>query len=196
MYNKTNKQRNHSFSFFKLFRTLETALAAEQTKVTTLQTALADLTARFDKINSACLDDGARRLASAPCGAISKVQTTKDAGTTSTTVEFAVTHEIVLNGMSAAQFQSDPSIVTSFRETAAALLGVDTNKIINIVATSTRRSLYSFHRLLAGESCRYVCFFFLVVPVFVGFSNAFFSFPLSSDHKVSRTMSKSCQRKR
>jgi hypothetical protein len=138
---------------------LQTAQAAEQTKVTTLQTALADLTARFDKINSACLDDGARRLASAPCGAISKVQTTKDAGTTSTTVEFAVTHEIVLNGMSAAQFQSDPSIVTSFRESAAALLGVDTNKIINIVATSTRRSLYSFHRLLAGESCRYVCFF-------------------------------------
>jgi uncharacterized protein HemX len=58
--------------------TLETAQAAEQTKVTSLQTALADLTARFDKINSACLDDGARRLASAPCGAISKVQTTKD----------------------------------------------------------------------------------------------------------------------
>ena len=145
--------------FFKLFRTLETALAASTTKITTLETALADLTARFDKINSACLDDGARRLASAPCGAISKVQTTKDAGTTSTTVEFAVTHEIVLNGMSAAQFQSDPSIVTSFRESAAALLGVDTNKIINIVATSTRRSLYSFHRLLAEESCRYVCFF-------------------------------------
>ena len=82
-----------------------------------------------------------------------------------TTVEFAVTHKIVLNGMSAAQFQSDPSIVTSFRESAATLLGVDTNKIINIVATSTRRrrrSLYkhSSHRLLEGESCRYVVYVF------------------------------------
>jgi uncharacterized coiled-coil protein SlyX len=57
--------------------TLETALTASTTKITTLETALAALTARIDNINSACLDDGARRLASAPCGGL-KVPTTND----------------------------------------------------------------------------------------------------------------------
>ena len=151
----------------------EGRLAALEALVTTL-------TEEYNKIDKICIGGGDRRRrleTGVECG--------RSAGS-SITVEFAVTHKIVLNGMSAAQFQSDPSIVTSFRESAAALLGVDTNKIINIVATSTRRSLYSFHRLLAGESCRCVCFFlgwclcvckFFLTLFFPRFS---FLFPLSS----------------
>ena len=110
----------------------EGRLAALEALVTTL-------TEEYNKIDKVCIGGGDRRRLETGVGC--------GRSTGSTTVEFAVTHKIVLNGMSAAQFQSDPSIVTSFRESAATLLGVETNKIINIVATSTE-----------GESCRYVVF--------------------------------------
>ena len=110
----------------------EGRLAALEALVTTL-------TEEYNKIDKVCIGGGDRRRLETGVGC--------GRSTGSTTVEFAVTHKIVLNGMSAAQFQSDPSIVTSFRESAATLLGVETNKIINIVATS-----------IEGESCRYVVF--------------------------------------
>ena len=149
-------------SFFKLFRTLETALAAEQTKVTTLETAvaasttkittletaLADLTARFDKINSACLDDGARRLAAAPCGAISKVQTTKadDESSSSTTDTTSTSNQVLVQTLKFTGIQistlSSSSAKQNLEAKIALALAIDDAtrvKIISIKSVQKRQ---------------------------------------------------------
>merc|ERR1712166_1559063 len=49
-------------------------------------------------------------------------------------VEYAVKHTIVLKGLSANQFNEDPLIVQSFRESVSKLLNVAITYIINVVA--------------------------------------------------------------
>jgi len=79
----------------------------------------------------------------------------KENPTTTQPADFTVTHIIVLQGMTANQFNDDPVIIKSFRESVAILLSVETTAITNIVATSTSRRLFatSIDRLLASSSC-------------------------------------------
>ena len=133
---------NKSRCFFNLFRTLETALAAEQTKVTTLETtvaasttkittletALAALTTRFDNINSACLDDGARRLASAPCGGI-KVPTTNDENSDTNHV---LVQSLQFTGVQASALSSS-SAKKNLESKIASAIGIDATRV-NIIS--------------------------------------------------------------
>jgi hypothetical protein len=76
------------------------------------------------------------------------------------TPDYAVTHTIVLQGVTVSQFNSDPLIVKSFRQAIAVLLDVPTTDIINIVAQqpkSSRRVLRDpivQRRNLEKSSCR------------------------------------------
>ena len=75
-----------------------------------------------------------------------------------TTTDYAVAHTIVLQGITVAQFDGDPLIVTSFRQAIAVLLDVSTTDIINMVAQSksSRVSTDTMvqHRNLETASCR------------------------------------------
>ena len=66
--------------------------------------------------------------------------------------EYAVSHTIKLEGLTATEFNSDSKIIESFQQSVASTLGVDASKITNIKATARRRQLTS--RRLAGSSCR------------------------------------------
>jgi len=72
-----------------------------------------------------------------------------------------VSHTIVLQGISATEFNSDPSILKSFREAVAASLSISPENVINVKATSSsRRRLNIINRKqkimrqLAESSCR------------------------------------------
>ena len=112
---------------------------------------------KYDKIDKVCLSDTRRSLSAiSPCGHGSNDGNDADM----TDVEFAVTHTIDLQGISATQFNTDPLIVESFRETVSTLLDVPLTDIFNIQAISAnrrRRSLSiqkSFHfRNLETTSC-------------------------------------------
>jgi hypothetical protein len=141
-------------------------LAAEQTKVstlettvTTVETALADLKARFDKINSACLDDGARRLASAPCGGI-KVTTTNDensgtgstsnTGTSTPTSNQVLVQSLQFTGVQASALSSS-SARKNLESRIASAYGIDATrvKIISIKNVSIQKRQM---RLLADDT--------------------------------------------
>ena len=66
-------------------------------------------------------------------------------------VEYAVKHTIVLKGMSANQFNEDPLIVQSFRESVSKLLNVPITDIINVVAIDS--SLNRLRNLDGSASC-------------------------------------------
>ena len=73
--------------------------------------------------------------------------------------DYAVAHTIVLQGITAVQFNSDPLITKSFRQAIAVLLDVATTDIINLVANAkSRRGLTETmvqHRTLdTTASCR------------------------------------------
>ena len=119
--------------------TLETALAASTTKITTLETALTDLTARFDNINSACLDDGARRLASAPCGGI-KAPTMNDDSTdtgstsnTDTSTPTTKADQVLVQSLRFTGVQASALSSTSARKNLeskiAKALGIDATRV-------------------------------------------------------------------
>jgi predicted nucleic acid-binding Zn ribbon protein len=76
--------------------------------------------------------------------------TTTGTGPT-TLVKYAVTHTIALKGLTAAQFNQDPLIVQSFRDSVAAVLRVPAADIINIAAIKepTRQ-----RRQLGASSCK------------------------------------------
>ena len=141
--------------------TLETALAASTTKITTLETALTDLTARFDNINSACLDDGARRLASAPCGGI-KAPTTNDessdTGSTSNTdtstpttkADQVLVQSLRFTGVQASALSSS-SARKNLESKIAKALGIDATRVAIISIKSVpipKRQM----RLLADDT--------------------------------------------
>ena len=80
----------------------------------------------------------------------------KEAGPTTT--DYAVAHTIVLQGITVAQFNSDPLITKSFRQAIAVLLDVATTDIINVVAKAISRRVLTDtlvqHRTLDTASCR------------------------------------------
>jgi hypothetical protein len=71
-----------------------------------------------------------------------------------------VSHIIALQGISAAEFNSDPSILKSFREAVAASLSISPENVTNVKATSSRRRLNIINRKqkimrqLTESSCR------------------------------------------
>jgi hypothetical protein len=75
-----------------------------------------------------------------------------------TKTNYAVSHTIVLQGITVAQFNSDPLIVKSFRQAIAVLLDVATTDIINVVAKAISRRVLTDtlvqHRTLDTASCR------------------------------------------
>jgi hypothetical protein len=66
--------------------------------------------------------------------------------------EFAVTHSIILGGISAADFNKDFKIIRSFQESVANTLSVAVSKVINIKASAASRRQLS-ERELVASSC-------------------------------------------
>ena len=76
-----------------------------------------------------------------------------------TKTDYAVSHTIVLQGVTVSQFNSDPLIVKSFRQAIAVLLDVPTTDIINILAQQSKsrrvlRDIFVQRRNLETSSCR------------------------------------------
>jgi hypothetical protein len=76
-----------------------------------------------------------------------------------TKTNYAVSHTIVLQGITVSQFNSDPLIFKSFRQAIAVLLDVSTTDIINIVAAQSKsrrvlRDIIVQRRNLETSSCR------------------------------------------
>ena len=115
-------------------------------KLTALETKYNALETKYNSINDVCKKTDGRRLASVDaCGG---------GGAAAKVVDFAVSHEVVLKGISATAFNSDPIIVKSFGQSVARLLNVLETDVYNIKAATTRRQLFYSSRILDASSCR------------------------------------------
>ena len=93
------------------------------------------------------------------CGGQNQPPSQEDPNDKPTTPDYAVSHTIVLQGITVAQFNSDPLIVKSFRQAIAVLLDVPTTDIINILAQQSKsrrvlRDIIVQRRNLETSSCR------------------------------------------